>query len=159
MRKIMEDLAAAAALAEGGLDQDAQDILVELRVFRKSPGAKFIFVTDKQTLPDLVSTYVSNLAKRLSGNLLVIARTGQDKAQKEQARQNLLQSLRKGAGDLQVTCVTARGNVLELARIVSEVVRGVEFILLHDAENEEHRLRTTRPLRVPIFHVGAEGHH
>jgi hypothetical protein len=156
MLRMIEDMAAAAALAQGGLDEDARAILRELGKLKKSPKPKFIFVTDDPSLPELICTYVRNLAGRLGSHLLVVAKKRHLPAEEADSRQSLAERFRRDAKDLEITSFTVQENLTGLVRQLSELVQGVEFVLVHAAPDEIRSLSPTHPLRVPVFFIDPE---
>ena len=148
MKRFLEDIAAAAALAEGGEHKEALAILEALRMRGKNDKAKVIFVASEAPPSNRVSAYVANLAARLDSLLLVIAGgDGRSCEQIEKQRSRLVHSFSNTAHKLDVSCFTTRGNGIELARRVSEIVRGVEVVLIHAASG---RAPFHRPMRVPV---------
>jgi len=152
MKRFLEDMAAAAALAQGGDHDEARSIVEELQRLAATPGARLIFVADEAALPARVARYVCNLARRLGSNLLVVV--PQDSHAAKESAQPVLESLQTEAGDVTLSSFTAPGDGLELARRLCGQVRGVELVLVHASDVSGKAMRLRRQFKVPVYHVG-----
>lgn len=146
MKKFLENLAAAAAMAQGGAHNEAKAILKELDKRELNNKSKFLFVVQNPSLPQGVGEYVAGLARRQGSHLLVIAKGKHGQA--DTVRHNLQKSLCNGVHKLEMSCFTTRGEGLELARNLCTSLKGVQFVLLHGGRE---LLPPAQPFTVPVY--------
>lgn len=146
MKRLLEDLPLAAALAEAGLHDDARQVLAELESYRRNGREKVLLVSGKPAIPEEALRYAVDLSARMDSDLLMVVEAGSSKE-----LDRLREQARATAGDLRkqpgIACVGARGDILKLSRSVLRMVRGVQFALLYAVEDSA----LFKSLRIPVY--------
>ncbi len=146
MKRLFENMSAAAAMAEGGLWDEALDI-AGLENLRGNRRKKVLLVNGSQTLPEDVLGYALDLSRRLESDLLILM--PQPRMDAGDLRQEVKSAVEKAGapGQANVFCLTARGELVQAARSVLRLAKRVELALLHGIEDRS----PYRRLRIPLY--------
>ncbi|MFW5733553.1 MAG: hypothetical protein ACOCWR_00675 [Oceanidesulfovibrio sp.] len=150
MRRILENWAAAAGLAEEGSRDGALEILRELERLEQSPKAKIIVVADDDALTTDHVTYLAGLAQRLGCEILYLSSNRRFKADHElpERIEALRSRLSRG---IRLVYIPASGCLERMLHTAQTRVHRIQFAVLVGQTNK----RLQKHLNVPLFSVEA----
>jgi len=146
MKRKLEILAAASGMAEGGDRESALVLLDELHKIKESGKPKFVVIGSDGSITDDVALHLSNLAKRLSSEIVIIADSPAPVSEDELP--DGIRKLKEFLGhENRLTYLPALGQMETTVNNVIKMVRRVEFaIVVGDGGRKLWRM-----LKMPVF--------
>ncbi len=153
MRQMLENYAAAAALAEEGLWEDAEELISSIRSFGDSSNTKVLVVTDSTNVSDTLLHSAAILAKRLVSDVLVLLeakREGDEAVAK--VRKQVEQCMSSHGLEAKVLCLAVKGDALLAAEKCSSFIRGLALAVAPENRSIRAKMKRMSPA-FPVFYV------